>query len=269
MIHKMELCSGNASSPRGKRVFDERCIALCLTDADEYQMTVGKNSDGVYTVKVSKHYRDWEMSVCDFLQFHESRHNSILLSIEQEDLERAQQRYQGHQYRDPFLRENEPAVLIHSTTYENWMSIKKDRCLKSWNVLKREKEAWEERPIGQELGDPLDFRNFIMFSHDSISGELVVLSKQHGRIIMNRDMLYKAGARLYLDSQKLAADGLLIRDGMHLKVLDTCPLEPYLIWCATWENVGLNSRLSTPKEFAEKSDRMFHQYVQSNSIAVF
>lgn len=221
-------------------------------------MMVGNRHACVYTVKVSRHYNNWEMSVCDFLQFQESRHKNILLSIRQEDLEKAQQAYRGHTYNEPFLRENEPDVLIHSTTYENWESIQKDGCLKSWNALHQEKGTWEDKPIGQELGDPPDFRNFILFSSGSISGEIVVLSKQNGKIMMNQDMAYNTGARLYFDNKKIAADGLLIRDGIHLQVMDRLPLEPYLLWCATWDKVGLSSHISTPKEFTEKSNAAFH-----------
>ena len=64
------------------------------------------------------------MSVCDFLQFQESRHKSILLSIYQEDLEIEKQLYVGHKYNDPFLRGNEPELLIHSTTYKNCDPVK-------------------------------------------------------------------------------------------------------------------------------------------------
>ncbi|MCI8590523.1 MAG: hypothetical protein HFE77_07440 [Clostridiales bacterium] len=128
---------------------------------------------------------------------------------------------------------------------------------------------WEDKPIGQELGDPLDFRNFIMFSSGSVSGEIVVLSKQNGKIIMNQDLSYKTGARLYFDSKKMVADGLLIRDGIHVKVMDRLPLEPYLIWYATWDRVGLSSDISTPKEFTEKTNSMFNQLFKRNITTTF
>ena len=55
----------------------------------------------------------------------------------------------------------------------------------------------------------------------------------------------------------MAQDGLLIRDGCHLKVKDLLPLSPYLIWTATWENIGLTSQISTPEIFARKADKQF------------
>ncbi len=269
MLYRIDHYTESEINPLTGRIYDDRWIVYCLTESDDYQTMVGNSISGVYTVKVSKNYTGWEMSVCDFIQFQESRHKNILLSIGQKDLDKARQLYKEHKYNDPFLRENESDVLIHSTTYENWEGIKKDRFLKSWNVLKREKLIWEDKPIGQELGDPLDFRNFIMFSSGSISGEIVVLSKQNGKIMMNQDMTYKTGARLYFDSEKIAADGLLIRDGIHLKVMDKLPLEPYLLWCATWDKVGLNSHISTPKEFTEKSNMMFNHLFKRNITTTF
>lgn len=269
MIYRIDQYTESEINRLTGRVYDDSWILYCLTDSDDYQMIVGKDTSGIYTVKVSKNYNGWEMSVCDFLQFQELRHKNILLSICQEDLETARKLYKEHKYNDPFLRENEPDILIHSTTYENWKSIEKDRCLKSWNILNHEKLIWEDKPIGQELGDPLDFRNFIMFSSGSISGEIVVLSKQNNKIIMNQDMTYKTGARLYFDCKKIASDGLLIRDGIHLKVMDKLPLEPYLLWCATWNKVGLNSNISTPKEFTEKSNTMFNKLFKNSVSTTF
>ena len=132
----------------------------------------------------------------------------------------------------------------------------KDGCLKSWNILKSEKTISEEKPIGSALGDPEDFSDYIMFGKN-IAGELVVNSKQQGKIIMDGSAEYLTGARLYLDMKKIVEDGFGVRDGAHLKVKDKLPLEPYLIWTATWENVGLDSRISTPKIFTEKANMEF------------
>lgn len=90
-----------------------------------------------------------------------------------------------------------------------------------------------------------------------VSSEIVVNSKQSGKIVMDIDSEYKTGARLYFDAEKIAKDGLLVRDGAHIKVKDCLPLKPYLIWTATWDNVGLETQISTPRIFAELSDEKF------------
>lgn len=127
----------------------------------------------------------------------------------------------------------------------------------------------ETQPIGRLLGDPDDFSDYIMFSNGSISGEIVVLSKQMGRVTMNPNMKYHPGARLYFDARKIAEDGLLIRDGCHLKVKDKLPIAPYLIWAATWKSVGLINNLSTPKEFTELSNEIFNNLFHKKTITTF
>ncbi len=74
---------------------------------------------------------------------------------------------------------------------------------------------------------------------------------------MNVNAPYITGARLYFDARKIAEDGLLIRDGIHIKINEELPLYPYLLWVATYKNTGLKNRVSTPKEFTEKSNLKF------------
>ena len=159
---------------------------------------------------------------------------------------------------EPFVREDEPEVLIHSTPFANWTKIKRDGCLKSWNRVKQEMETQEEKPIGHLLGDPEDFRDYIMFGTGERC-EIVVSSKEAGRLVDDADEAYHSGARMYFDARKMAADGLLIRDGTHLKVKHGLPLQPYMIWAATWENLGLDSPISTPKRFSHTADSMFEE----------
>ena len=90
-----------------------------------------------------------------------------------------------------------------------------------------------------------------------VSGEIVVSSKLSGIINMDVNAEYHTGARLYFDAKQMAEDGLLVRDGAHIKVKDTLPLEPYLIWVATWDKLGLESPLSTPRIFSETADSHF------------
>ena len=148
--------------------------------------------------------------------------------------------------------------MVHSTPFENVESIIKDGELKSWNILKFEKSNWEQIPIGTLLGDIDDFSNYVMLSILSQNSEVVTASKQKHKIDTNINQLYKPGARFYLNAKKLASDGLLLRDGEHIKVKDYIPLNEYLIWYSTTENLGLN-KISTPKEFFEKSNNRFFE----------
>lgn len=258
MIYRVDNFTESSINPVTGLVFDNSWLVYCLTDSEDYNMLVGSVGGAVYTVKASRNSADWKMSLCDFIGFNAERNKNIILSMSQEELDCAEKHYGGHKYNDNFLRENEPEVLVHSTSYENWLSIERDGRLKSWNVLKREKTAWEDKPIGLKLGDPEDFSDFIMFSGGGVSGEIVVSSKESGEIVMDPDKPYKTGVRLYFDIKKIAEDGLLIRDGIHLKAEKELPLEPYLIWYADWKKAGLTSGISTPKIFTEKSNNAFN-----------
>ena len=50
---------------------------------------------------------------------------------------------------------------------------------------------------------PTDFSDYIMFG-DGITGEIIVNSKQQGKIVMDENSEYLTGARLYFDAQKMA-----------------------------------------------------------------
>ena len=107
----------------------------------------------------------------------------------------------------------------------------------------------EKYPIGIQLGDPADFSDYIMFG-GGVIGEIVVNPKQHGKTAMDVNIDYLTGARLCFNAEKMAQDGLLVRDGCHLKVKDTLPLEPYLLFAATLVIIGIASQVSTPKIFS-------------------
>ena len=265
MVYVIE--SGFAESginPITNRPYDSSWMVFCLTDSSEYHMLCGSQCGCAYTLKVSRRYPYWESAVCDFIEFQETKGKNIILFIGREELQAAKEKCKGHHFNEACLRDYEPDVLVHSTSGENWQSIQADGCLKSWNILAKEKRHWEDAPIGLRLGDPKDFSDYVMFSTGAISSEIVVLSKQNGKIVMDENMPYTPGARLYFDAAKIAADGLLIRDGQHLKVERSLPLQPYLIWTATWEIVGLKKNISTPKEFTAKSNQLFQKLYGTN-----
>lgn len=267
MIYRIDKIEENRINPITECEYDSSWIILMLTDSRDYRKMCGSNSGCAYTIKVSRsECEDWKMSVCDFIGFNEANGKNTILVMSESELESAKSCYGGHKYNEPFLRENEPSVLVHSTPMISWELIKRDGMLKSWNILKAEKSIEEEQPVGIELGDPKDFSDYIMFGGGT-TGEIVVCSKQQGKIVMDVNAEYLTGARLYFDAERIARDGLLVRDGCHIKVKDSLPLAPYLIWAATWDTVGLSSQISTPKIFAEKADKVFNDILSSGGVS--
>lgn len=262
MIFRLDQLTENSINPITGHAYDASWSILMLTDSFDYEQMCGSSKGCAYTIKISRsQYKNWKISIGDFIGFCKANKKNAILVMPEAALISAKKRYHGHKYNEPFLRNGEPTVLVHSTPMDNWKQIRCDGVLKSWNILKTEGVLTEEQPIGVQLGDPMDFSDYIMFG-GGVTGEIVVNSKQQGKIVMDINAEYFTGARLYFDAQKMAQDGLLVRDGCHLKVKDALPLKPYLIWTATWETVGLVSRLSTPKIFAEQADKQFQNILQ-------
>lgn len=267
MIYRVDELTEGKINPFTEREYNCSWIIFMLTDSEDYQQMCGSRNGCAYTIKVSRlKCREWKMACGDFLGFYEANAKNMILVMSEAELEATKEAYDGHNYHETRLRDNEPAVLVHSTPMNNWERIKNDGMLKSWNRLKLQNKIEEEHPIGFRLGDPEDFSDYIMFG-GGVTGEIVVNSKQQGAIVMDVNAKYLTGARLYFDARKMARDGLLLRDGCHLKVKDTLPLSPYLIWAATWDTIGFTSQLSTPKEFAEQADMQFQRkYNTSDGI---
>lgn len=264
MIYRIDELFENEINPITGHKYDSSWIIFMHTNSKDYQWMCASNNRCAYTIKISLlNCKDWKMATCDFMGFCEANNKNAILVAAETDLKAAKKYYGTHRYNDSFLRENEPSVLVHSTPKSSWERIKQDGMLKSWNILKAEKAVAEKKPIGIKLGDPVDFSDYIMFG-SGVTGEIVVNSKQQGKIIMDENAEYITGARLYFDAKKIAQDGLLLRDGCHLKVKDQLPLEPYLLWAATWDVIGLTSPVSTPKIFAEQADRQFKIITNNN-----
>lgn len=257
MVHRVDDFEENSINPITNTAYDDSWIVFTLTDCTNNFVFSGSENGCAYTIKVSRFMNtDWKLLVGDFIDYCKADGLNGILAISKKDYDDAMAYYQGHKYNDPFIRESESPILIHSTTMDSWMKIQKDGSLKSWNMLKKEGFIKEDYPIGKLIGDPSNYSDYVMFG-GHMSGEIVVSSKQAEKIIMDVTAEYKTGARLYFDAKKIAEDGLLIRDGAHLKVKNQLSLEPYLIWSATWDKIGLSSQISTPQIFAKTSDEIF------------
>ena len=265
MIYRIDHFKETNINPITQKEYDDSWIVYILNN-EPYRMFVGSTDGCAYTLKVSKNVSYWEMTLGDFISYNNSIGKNMILVISKDDYQKAMKKYKGHAHNERYLREYEEPILIHSTTKENYENIIKDGCLKSWNQLRKERNDTEKEPIGKQLGDPVELRDFILFGNGT-TGEIVVNSKQSNRILMDENMKYKTGARLYFDVKKIAEDGLIIRDGSEIKVKDTLPLKPYLLWAATWDNVGLSSEISTPKIFAQTADQYFQDNIIGSKIS--
>lgn len=235
-------------------------IKCVLTDSNEYRQ-YNCFEDSIYTLKISRNYEYWYYDLCDLIDFYDHTDIEVVLEIENCDLALARKLYGNHKYNEKTLREYETVVMVHSTTKENAKSILSDKKIKSWNLLSTEKSDWEKKPIGALLGDIEDFSNYVMLSGISANNELVTASKSNGVINTDINQSYVAGARFYLDARALARDGILLRDGAHIKVRDYIDLEKYLVWYSTPEILGIDEH-TTPKEFFELSNERFTSHIR-------
>jgi hypothetical protein len=227
-------------------------VTFKLIDKADFQLCTGRDSKGEFGIIVTKECDEWAYRLFDFIGYETDIKNEYRLEVTDSDYEEAKNTYGNHSFTDCFLRSYEPKMLVHSTTKESYGKITRDGCLKSWNML----STHSTPPIGQLLGDPPDYSDFVMLSSGGIAPEIVVQSKQNGEIVTNQDAAYTPGVRMYFDAVKIAGDGLIVRDGAHLKVKDKLPLAPYLQIAVTTEILGL-PQITTPKIFSEKADEIY------------
>ena len=162
---------------------DIKDIVCSLSDSDQYGILCNKENKK-YSVTISRLSPNWFYDLCDLIDFYEDTSVNVELKIDEKELHKARELYGTHRFDEKTLRSYESRVLVHSTLPENVGSVFRDGELKSWNILKTEKEGWEEHPIGILLGDIEDFSNYIMLSDMRDNNEIVVASKQKQKIFI-------------------------------------------------------------------------------------
>lgn len=237
-------------------------IRLVLNDNDN-KVTVGLQN-GIYNVIISKRFKEWAIRVGDLFSYAKFNNIDVIHSLSKSEIEEIANAYQNHNFMDDHSRDYEPLYLVHSTDYDSWIDIKNSGYIKSWNTLKREGHYIKNaEPFGKMLGDLDSFSDYVMLSDCGISGEIVVASKQHNKMVDERTV-YKVGARLYLDAFMLANDGLLIRDGIHLKVKDRIDIDKYVLFTITRDDLIITDKYSTPKDFTKMANYEFYKHISKN-----
>lgn len=184
--------------------YSKDCSIFILEEGQNPEMVCGQSENGVYTARIKTGSLNWKMAAGDFIDYNNSLGYEAVMCISKKRLNEAKEAYKGHFYNEKKLREYEPGFLVHSTTYENGQKILKDGYIGSWNLLKQEKKINEEVPVGKVLSNLDYFSDYIMFSAGEVSSEIVVMSKQAGRIIMDINNRYQTGTRFYFNAGKMA-----------------------------------------------------------------
>lgn len=247
-----KLTEHNLFSERGE--YDENWVSISL-NRSRYIIPETKF---LYGCAIGRNVDFWEYRVIDYINYNLMYDRNIIFVGSKRLYKKALKKYGDHSIYDRELRPYENRYVVHSTTAENYQKIKKQGCIKSWNILKKELSDFEAEPIGAMLGDPEDFRDYIMLGI-GVQCEVVVLSKQKNQLCHDADEEYVPGARIYFDNKILAEKGLLVRDGLHYKVKNELSLD-LALFTATVDNIKINGKI-TPNTFAKVADIKFSERI--------
>lgn len=239
---------------------------FCLLDSEGDQFYTGKSGSGLFSARFGRGVKNLEHRLVDFLRYENAQGRKVMLSFPDDvDIDAYVRQALLRAPEERSVRPDDPRVVVHSTTSDAWKSILKDRELKAASQLALKRSGTGE-PSEVELyyrNEPPEYKDYIMFGDvDSPASEMVLASVAKGRFVMSEDAEYQPGVRLYFDNHRLIADGLGVRDGLHLvKVRTSLPLEPYLLAAVTVEDVDPEGTVEvwTLRKFVEASNAFFRQ----------
>lgn len=232
-------------------------IKISLVDT-KWKKRVGLSEDGIYHIIMSERFDENLYSIMDAITFNKSIGKEIILNVKHNFLNKARKLYSGHSFNEP-LRDYEKNYLIHSTSLKSFENIKRDNKLYSFNKLSDNFFRGQE-PFGKFLGDPDTLRDYILFSSNKYTPEIVIASKEQGKLVQNYETKYKTGVRMYFDAKKMFDDKILLRDGLHYMVYKELPLEKYLICKVDSKKLGL-AKECLINEFVDRADEFFSNYI--------
>jgi len=104
----------------GDKPYNTSWILFNLIEkADDFQYLTTGGNDQIFRCIMTKAQKDWKYRLNDFLHYETTYEKNIILAVDDTDITTAKVEYGTHRYNDPFLRDYEQKVLVHSTTKEN------------------------------------------------------------------------------------------------------------------------------------------------------
>lgn len=222
---------------------------------------ISKQGQGIFTLSVNPNFDDWIFRLGDFIQYETYYGRKVIIHIpEIKNPKIIINEVIKSKFREKRVRYTDEKWLVHSTLLDSWKLIKESGQIKS--LRKLNKDGINIIGIGIEpFGEPEDYNDYVML--DTVNGcsELVVSSRQKGRICTNGDVEYAPQVRMYFDAHKIIEDGLGVRDGVHvLKIYKSLPLKPYLKQIYFEKDIPyIKGRKSwTPTLFTEEANKQFY-----------
>lgn len=253
-----QILSRNPYSENG--YYGENWVIVNLPDTMQEQTATDREHAMQTGARIHTIPRDrdfWCFRLMDLINYHQLYGRNILIIGKESYLQRAANIYGNSTIRNLFRREYEPEFLVHSTSRESGEIIIKEGKIRCWNQLRDEGKIQEEIPIGHLIRDTVDVSDYVMLSGRDMDGELVVLSKQRGEILLDPKADYIPGFRFYFSTHQLAQQGMLIRDGIHYKVKGELDLK-YCLYIAKAKEILRDLTAYTPEEFTKAANRSFY-----------
>ncbi|MBU3202475.1 hypothetical protein LL037_13095 [Clostridium estertheticum] len=224
------------------------------------QYSFNNTSGELFTLKINSDYNGWEYRLSDYIQYENYHYRNVIVKEnEQFNLKDIVNRYHIHGFDENIVRETDPRWIVHSTTKKNLKAINSSGYLKSIRVLID--EGYDEIGIGlAPFGEPDDYEEHIMFEHLYGCSELVVNSRNIGKVCTDPNIRYNPGIRMYFDAHKIILDGFAVRDGAHIiKVKDKIRITDYIVYMYDETNVDLPKGIDfwTPSLFTDEANKSF------------
>jgi hypothetical protein len=241
--------------------------AFCITARDDDQYFTGQVDRGPFSARFGQKVPYLQKRLADFLRYENAHGRTVILSIPEDmDGDRYASEALASTPDSCMVRPEDPAVIVHATSAAAWMSIQADGFLKAASQLSQAIGTEQDRNSSTLLDayrdqEPPEYREYIMFGEmESCGPEMVLASYQVGRFVSDEEAAFLPGMRLYFDNLRIIADGLAVRDGLHLiKVYRQLSLQPYLL-----DAIGTNDidpcgieRVWTIRKFVDRANAFF------------
>lgn len=198
------VCRADAEGRALEKGYD---TLLCLNEFGKFS---GRSKTGVWCVGTIADY----YNIANFINYENNYNRKVIIWSENHELAiRIFQQIKELEIKE-YMNLDRSKLLCHSTSIENLLSILKDNILLSYNELISQGKII--RTVRFELNEPEDFLDYIDFcSCESIASEIVVASRQFGKINDDNNFEYKPGVRLYFNPEELLKVEGACMDGLH------------------------------------------------------